>query len=401
MIIEGLGVAVFAKVAGIVASYYVSWTAYSTMPEVSFRYTLNNMFKVGDMCLKKKAGGKQKEVRLFPKVHRVKQLPDRMQAVFSVPTGYDPKDVFNHDWLFQQAFGEEIEVRGTVKTFTLNVYKEGIKMYDYDLSVVGQSFKGLRLPIYVGIGRDGDIAYDMCEFPHLLIAGETGSGKSVALRSILVSLVLFVNEKIELHCADLKRSEFHLFRGIAEGKVLHDAANLTIRLKKIQKEMQRRGDLLDAEGLANVNDLPANKKVKYIVLAIDEVALLQKEQDCMEIIEEISAIGRALGVFLILAMQRPDKDVLDGKLKNNLTVRMAFRHSNDTNSRITLDSGEAADIKQSEKGRMVLLLDGLQSAQAPLLDIPTARAMLDPYKRDTPEPPEKPRDNDDLELGGL
>lgn len=78
----------------------------------------------------------------------------------------------------------------------------------------------------------------------------------------------------------------------------------------------------------------------------------------MDGIEEISTIGRALGVYLILSMQRPDADVLDGKLKNNLTVRMAFRHADEINSRITIGSGEAAEIKQSEKGRMVLKLDG-------------------------------------------
>lgn len=86
-------------------------------------------------------------------------------------------------------------------------------------------------------------------------------------------------------------------------------------------------------------------------------------------------------MFLILSMQRPDADVLDGKLKNNLTVRMAFRHADEINSRITLGSGEAAHIKQSQKGLMIHKLDGLRFVQAPHLDLKQARVLLEPYKR--------------------
>lgn len=164
--------------------------------------------------------------------------------------------------------------------------------------------------------------------------------------------------------------------------------------------------MLDREGLANIDDLPEQERPPYIVLAIDEVALLKKERDLMDGIEEISAIGRALGVFLILSMQRPDSDVLDGKLKNNLTVRMAFRHSDEINSRITLGSGEAADIQQSQKGRMVLKLDGLTTVQGPYLDLPKAKALLEPYKR-AEEPaaaqnePEISEDDETIEIGVL
>lgn len=110
----------------------------------------------------------------------------------------------------------------------------------------------------------------------------------------------------------------------------------------------------------------------------------------MDGIEEISTIGRALGVYLILSMQRPDADVLDGELKNNLTVRMAFHHADEINSRITIGSGEAAEIKQSEKGRMVLKLDGCQFVQGPHLELEEARELLEPYKRvELPEPEEE------------
>ncbi|GIP25040.1 hypothetical protein J23TS9_01700 [Paenibacillus sp. J23TS9] len=125
-----------------------------------------------------------------------------------------------------------------------------------------------------------------------------------------------------------------------------DASGLKRIVMKLRRELRARGDLLDRHEVAHVNDLPEWERPPYIVLAVDEVALLKKEMDIMEGIDEISTIGRALGVFLILSMQRPDATVLDGKLKNNLTVRMAFRHADEINSRITIGSGEAAEIKQ-------------------------------------------------------
>lgn len=390
MIVLGSGLAAAAKITGVVVSYYVAWTAYSTMPETELRRRMFKMFKAGELGKKIKrngAKGAMKEIIIYPKIQRVTSSLERNQIIFTVPMGLNPKDIFEHDWLFQQAFGEHIELEGNikgVKTFMLNVYREGIQQFDYDAQEALKAIEGLRLPIYVGKGRSGSVAYDMTENPHLLMAGETGSGKSVELRNILTTIICNVGDKVDLYCADLKRSEFHLFRDIARA-VVYDAPQLWQILLWISKDMKKRGDLLNKEGLAHVDDLPADKKPKYIVLAIDEVSLLKKEK-CMDIIEEISAIGRALGVFLILSMQRPDADVLDGKLKNNLTVRMAFRHADEINSRITIGSGEAAHIKQSQKGLMIHKLDGIRYVQAPYLDIPKARVLLESFKTVIPGP---------------
>ncbi|MFD1953756.1 FtsK/SpoIIIE domain-containing protein [Paenibacillus thailandensis] len=368
-----------AKLAGIAASSYVVWTTWRTMPEPAIRRKVRKLFQDGELC-KKLKGRKGKEILKFPLINRVSIYQDCLQVVFTLPDGLDPAAVRKKEWLFQQAFGEHVDLAGTAKTFTLTAYNLDVVQYDYDFETIGARVEGLRLPIYVGRSRHGDEFYDMTEHPHLLIAGETGSGKSVALRSILTTMLKTCAGRLQLFCADLKRSEFHLFRDNAD-QVMIEAHELHKTTLRIRKEMRRRGDLLDKEGLANINDLPELQRPPYIVLAIDEVALLKKEKDLMDSIEEISAIGRALGVFLILSMQRPDADVLDGKLKNNLTVRLAFRHSDEINSRITIGSGEAADIKQSQKGRAVFKLDGWRYVQGPYLDIPRAKALLEPHKR--------------------
>ncbi|MBB3132149.1 S-DNA-T family DNA segregation ATPase FtsK/SpoIIIE [Paenibacillus rhizosphaerae] len=379
MVVSGVTLAAAAKLAGAGGSGAAAWLVWRSMPEQVFRRKLMYLFRFGNLYYKI-IGYKGRELRSYPIIKRVSSYLDRTEAAFVLPVGIDPARINENEWLFRQVFGAgaELSMSEDAKTFVLSVYSTSVAPFEYDAAEVDECIPGLNLPIYVGRSRSGDVVYDMVEHPHLLIAGETGSGKSVALRSVLTTLIRRVPE-LELYCADMKRSEFHLFRGIAQ-EVVMDAAGLQRIVLKLRRQMRERGDLLDRYEVAHVNDLPAWDRPPYIILAVDEVALLKKKADIMEGIEEIATIGRALGVFLILSMQRPDADVLDGKLKNNLTVRMAFRHADEINSRITIGTGEAAAIKQSEKGRLVLKLDGCRYVQGPHLELSAAREMLEPYK---------------------
>jgi S-DNA-T family DNA segregation ATPase FtsK/SpoIIIE len=138
-----------------------------------------------------------------------------------------------------------------------------------------------------------------------------------------------------------------------------------------------------------------------VILCIDEVALLKDDSEIMDRIEKIGVIGRALGVFLILAMQRPDADVLDGKLKQCLTVRVSFRQPDEINSRIALGNGEAAKINIADKGMAVAFHEKLELVRAPMLSFKEARELLEPLKQGSSAPvkatpirkPKKNRDN--------
>jgi S-DNA-T family DNA segregation ATPase FtsK/SpoIIIE len=357
-----------------------AWVTYRTMPDIVIQRKMLNCFKLGGLFLTKK-GVKGRDVRIFPVINNIFFKQDFTQVVFTVPVGIDPDNLMKNEWIFQQTFGENIDLCGSLRSFTLKIHPSAIKAFDYNYNDLTDAIKGMKLPIVVGKSREGWEVYDMCEHPHLLLAGETGSGKSTELRSILTTLLLTLSPfQLRLYLADLKRSEFHLFKRAAE-QVVVDSVSLLRMLYKIKKELLRRGDLLDEAELANITDLPEKDRPPYIILCVDEVALLKKERDCMQIIEEISAIGRALGVFLILSMQRPDAQILDGKLKNNLTVRMAFKHSDEVNSRITLGTGGAEFIKPSEKGRMLFKLNQLKTVQAPFLDLFVAKKLLEPFKK--------------------
>lgn len=361
-----------------------TYLMYRQLPVPFYKNKLKKLFIAGGIYRKvaKPSGpeGKSKEILILPDIKRVGVYADRAQIIFALPNGVNPNDVMSKLWLFKQGFGNKVELSGDCKTFNLEVYQMDLAKFDYNLEEIKEAVKGYKLPIIAGKTRKGYIVYDMTEHPHLLIAGETGSGKSVQLRSIITTLIVCAGNELELYCADLKRSEFHLFRGIAE-TVDVEKVKLEATLLKIKKELVKRGRLLDKEGVANIMDLPTTKRPKFVVLVIDEVAMLKKDTSIMSEIEDISAIGRALGVFLILSMQRPDAQVLDGKLKNNLTVRMGFRHRDAINSRITLDSDDAAHINKNDKGRNILAIDQMYQVQAPYLDLEKAKEILAPYKR--------------------
>lgn len=388
-----------SSLIGSVGCVVAAAVTYRSFPERVLKRKLGSLLRTNDFHAELK--GYKNNQRIQPVVKKVKLYLDRKEATFMLPVGSDPNEVLKKEWLFKQVFGITVELDMIdYRTFSMSIYTSSIQMFDYNSQEIDEALKG-KLPVYVGKSRKGDVVYDMVEHPHLLIAGETGSGKSAALRSILTTLIRNVSN-LDLYCADLKRSEFHLFKGVARA-VVYETHEVLALVTMIRTEMKRRGDVLEAAGVAHVDDL--TEPLNYIILAVDEVALLKKEKDIMNGIEEISTIGRALGVFLILSMQRPDAEVLNGKLKQNLTVRMALRHADGINSRITIDSNEAADIKQSEKGRMVMKLDGLQYVQGPNLTLTAAKELLAPYKspieiRKPPQATQEPQ-QDIIELGVL
>lgn len=362
--------------------------------------TLLQVFKDGDMGVSYSYG--QSKGKIYPKIRSV-EFDYKNKAViysFSLPTGLDPKEVKKKEYCFKQVFGENIELKGEIKEFKLTVYTAVLpSVLRYDYEKYFPQFRGKALPIVSGVDINGKIVvFDLVKNPHLLIAGETGSGKSTQLRSILTTLIQALPpERLELYLCDLKRSEFHIFRQVEHVQGLfYTAREMWPMLQYLQKEMQHRGDLLDHHELSHINDLA--DPPPYIILCIDEVALLQNETKLMQLVEEISAIGRALGVFLILSMQRPDRKVLDGKLKNNLTVRMGFKCADLINSRII---GTPGSEKLKKEGRMLLKIPTYsdpKEIQAPYLTLDEAKKILEGFKSPKKKNPKMPpyRSSDDI-----
>ncbi|WP_144561644.1 FtsK/SpoIIIE domain-containing protein [Bacillus mycoides] len=329
-------------------------------------------------------GGK---VPIYPKIHSVSSTKENVRYVFTIPNGLDPKNIEKKWFCFQQILGRNVAIEGDIKKFVLNVFHSdaGLKQYKYLYKQWQPLLKDHRLPVVVGRDQFGNmIVYDMIDSntPHLLIAGETGSGKSSMVRVVLSTLIQYMSpDKLHLYLGDLKNSEFHFLRRVKHVKeVCMEEIEMKIMLQKVWKEIRERRKLMEeyeVDHIDEYNKMNPDKQKPYILLAIDEVAMLQDEKECMSTVEKISAVGRALGVFLMLSMQRPDAKVLDGKLKLNMTVRMGFKCDSTINSNIMGTPG-SEHLEQS--GQMILKLNGLKKVQAPFLELSKAKQIVEPYR---------------------
>jgi S-DNA-T family DNA segregation ATPase FtsK/SpoIIIE len=351
---------------------------------------LTDCFYAGDLYLKYKNGKVEKHI--YPKIHNVDVTSQRLRYVFTIPNGLDPKEVAKKQYVFKQFYGKAVEIdTDDIKSYTLTVYDRQLtQSFSWIYDNIYPALDGKSLPIYCGKDLNNQhVIYDMSDSPHLLIAGETGSGKSTQVRSILTTLIhTLPPDRLELHLADMKRAEFHLFKNVQHVRSLstktHEIRHV---LSQLMAEVENRESLLDKHEAHHVDDLP--DPLPYILICIDEVALLRKEQSIMDDIEDISALGRALGIFLILSMQRPDSKVLDGKLKVNLTVRMGFRTADVINSRI-IDTRGSEKIELKDRGRMIMKLERLQEVQAPFLNGEKAKKILDQYRVEKESEPQEP-----------
>ncbi|MDE6028802.1 MAG: hypothetical protein K2F90_00595 [Clostridiales bacterium] len=221
--------------------------------------------------------------------------------------------------------------------------------------VSSQVFTKHKSPMLFSVGKDigGELVVcDLEKIPHLLIAGQTGSGKSAGLNSLIVSLLYKSSpEDLRFILIDPKRVEFSKFRGMPHllfEKTITEPGEALNALKWADKEMNRRYTVLQkyaCSKLSEYNGMPdvVNGKLSrmpHIVIIIDELANLMQSSVSGEIeskISSIAALARAAGIHLIVATQRPSADVITGTIKANLTSRIAFKVPDATNSRIIID----------------------------------------------------------------
>ena len=239
------------------------------------------------------------------------------------------------------------------------------------LEVVPKSYEDSKLLVTLGKDIMGKPTY--CEInktPHLLVAGSTGSGKSVCINSMLVSLLMRTKpDEVKLVLVDPKKVELSMYNGVPHllTPVVTDPKKANIVLKKIVQEMENRYDLFESSGTKNIAGYNAYleknfkndaKKLPYIVVIIDELAdlMLVAAKEVEESIMRITQMARAAGIHLIVATQRPSTDVITGVVKANIPSRISFAVSSSIDSRTILDATGAE--KLLGKGDMLFLPQG-------------------------------------------
>lgn len=205
----------------------------------------------------------------------------------------------------------------------------------------------IKTVVPLGLGVSGQPAIaDIQKMPHVLIAGQTGSGKSVCLNSWIFTLLYRSSpDELRLIMVDPKRVELTPFNGIPHllCPVIVDLDKVVSSLKWAVGEMERRYKLFSEVGAKNIetyNNMAAFQSLPYIVIVIDELAdiMLFSPGEVEEYICRIAQMARAVGIHLVLATQRPSVDVITGLIKANIPARIAFAVSSAMDSRVILDS---------------------------------------------------------------
>ncbi len=211
-------------------------------------------------------------------------------------------------------------------------------------------FRRIQSPLAIALGQGVDgtpVAADLGTMPHLLIAGTTGSGKSVAVNTIIASLLLRnPPDRLKFIMVDPKRVELTGYNGIPHlvAPVVVELERVVSVLKWVTREMDERYRKFALAGARNIEDfnnhLPNNEPtMPYIVVIIDELAdlMMMAPDDTEKVITRIAALARATGIHLVIATQRPSVDVVTGLIKANFPARIAFAVSAGVDSRVILD----------------------------------------------------------------
>jgi DNA segregation ATPase FtsK/SpoIIIE, S-DNA-T family len=246
-------------------------------------------------------------------------------------------------------------------------------------NIESQEFMASKSKLTLAMGKDINgriVVADLNGMPHLLIAGSTGTGKSVAINAMIMSILYkSTPEQVRLVLVDPKRLELGNYEGVPHlyTPIITEPKLAANALRNAVREMERRLKLLASKGVRNIDqynrlfeeetpglfdDSPDEKPIPYIVIIIDELAdlMMLDQNNVEESITRLAQMARAVGIHLVLATQRPSVDVITGLIKANFPARVSFRVATKVDSRTILDANGAEALLG--RGDMLYLPSG-------------------------------------------
>lgn len=244
-----------------------------------------------------------------------------------------------------------------------------------------EEFRGASSKLTLALGKDilgRPVVTDLALIPHLLIAGATGSGKSVGLNSLICSLLFRATPAdVKMIMIDPKMLEFSVYDGVPHllVPVVTDPKKAAVVLRRVVEEMTRRYQLLAAKGVRSIAQYnqaleeesryaeSAEEKLPYLVVVIDELSdlMMVSAREVEDSLMRLAQMARAAGIHLIVATQRPSVDVLTGVIKANFPARLSFQVTSKVDSRTILDMNGAETLLG--RGDMLFLAPGTSKPQ--------------------------------------
>jgi S-DNA-T family DNA segregation ATPase FtsK/SpoIIIE len=295
---------------------------------------------------------------------------------------------------------ERMAGKSTVGIQVPNITRETIWLRDV---IEADNFVNSKSKLTLAMGKDINgriVTADLATMPHVLIAGSTGSGKSVAINAMIMSILFKTTpEQVRMILVDPKRVELGMYEGIPHlfTPIITEPKLAANALRNAVREMERRLKLLASRSVRNIdqyNKLFENgtpnlfeddeqAPLPYIIIIIDELAdlMMLDKSNVEEAITRLAQMARAVGIHLVLATQRPSVDVITGLIKANVPTRMSFRLATKVDSRTILDANGAESLLG--RGDMLFLPPGtsrLQRVHAPFVTETEISAVVDFWK---------------------
>jgi S-DNA-T family DNA segregation ATPase FtsK/SpoIIIE len=256
--------------------------------------------------------------------------------------------------LFFEGSDVDIETDGGV--ILLKVPKKtgpNVSIYPFFKDLNNKAIDDQIIPFIIGKNEDGQrLYYDLCNMPHVLVGGATGSGKSVFMHNCIISTLYCSISSIIL--IDVKKVEFSIYDGIPHlcTPICYTARETLETLRKVCIVMDKRYETLKENNTRNITEYRKNGgKMQYMTIFIDELAdLLMINKNIEKYIIRIAQLGRAAGIHLVMATQRPDASVLSGLIRANIPSRVCFAVQKAMDSRIILDMPGGERLKGKGDG---------------------------------------------------
>lgn len=340
------------------------------------------------------------------KVVNIVRGPKITRYELSMPLGVSVKKIPNYELDIQSALA--------AKTITIQAPIPGSNLIGIELEndtftsvyerelFESPEFQNAKGPLPIAIGKDisgSIIVKSLAKMVHVLIAGSTGSGKSVFIHNIVLSLIYkYSPEDLRLVMVDPKRVEFGFYNGLphlVSPEVVLGTEKAVSALKWCVKEMDRRFEIMGRANYKNIEDYNKSELVKsgqfehfpYIVIIVDELAeimtLYKKEAETA--LQRLTQLARACGMHLVVAVQRPSVDIITGVIKNNISSRFAFRLQSGFDSKTMLGTNGAE--KLLGQGDMLMSLtdsSAMPRLQAAYASDDEIKAVVDFVKRNNP-----------------
>jgi S-DNA-T family DNA segregation ATPase FtsK/SpoIIIE len=271
--------------------------------------------------------------------------------------------------------------------------------------IESETFANAKSKLTLAMGKDINgriVTADLATMPHVLIAGSTGSGKSVAINAMIMSVLYRATpEQVRLILVDPKRVELGMYEGIPHlfTPIITEPKLAANALRNAVREMERRLKLLASRSVRNIDqynrlfdsgtpnlfeDMDDEDPLPYIIIIIDELAdlMMLDKANVEESITRLAQMARAVGIHLVLATQRPSVDVITGLIKANVPTRISFRLATKVDSRTIIDSNGAECLLG--RGDMLFLPPGtsrVQRLHAPFVTEKETAAVVDFWKK--------------------